>query len=110
MISRFKCTARMLVMFLLGSIIAGSIVFLRVNDYVMKTQREIKAKMEIIRQNKEAMDKEVAEAIGSLNLLEYERRRLTNVDLMNFNPSDTLRKSRAKLMTLKRLRGLSDKD
>jgi hypothetical protein len=100
----------MLGAFILGSIVAGLIVFLRMDQAIMKSQKEIREKIEFIQKQKEEIDKEIAEAIGDFRLMEYERRRMTDFDLMQIDPSDILTKSRTRLMRLKRLRGLSDKD
>ena len=108
--SSTKCAMRMLAMFVIGAIVAGVIVFLRMDQYIMKTQREIKAKIKIIEAQRKEINEEIGEAIADFNIMEYERRRMTDLDLMQYDPVDTLRKSRTRLMTLKRLRGLSIED
>jgi len=100
----------MLAMFALGAIVGGLIVFLRVDQYILDAQREIKKKIEIIQKHNEEINEAIGEAAFHFTLMEHERRRQQDSSLFVIDPYDIDVKSRARLMSLKRLRALSDKD
>ena len=108
--SKLNCWIRMFAMFALGAIVGGVIVFLRVDQYILEAQREIKRTIEIIQKHNEEINEAIGEAVLDFRLMEHERRRQTDSSLLAIDPYDIDVKSRARMMSLKRLRTLSDKD
>jgi len=100
----------MLAMFIFGTIVGGLIVFLRVDQYILGGQEKIKEKIEIIRKHNEEINKAIGEAAFHFTLMEHENKRQRESTTLMIDPYDIDVKSRTRLMSLKRLRALSDKD
>ena len=108
--SKLNCTIRMLAMFAFGAIVGGLIVFLRMDQYILDAQREIKEKIEIIQKHREEINEAIKDTVFNFKLMEHEKKRQRDSTLLVIDPYDIDVKSRARLMRLKRLRTLSDKD
>ena len=108
--TKLGCWIRMLAMFALGAIVGGLIVFFRVDQYILDAQREIKEKIEITQKHNEEINEAIGEAVFHFTLMEHENKRQRDSTTLRIDPYDVDVKSRARLMSLKRLRALSDKD
>lgn len=108
--TKLNCWIRMLAMFAFGAIVGGLIVFLRVDQYILDTQRKIKEKIEIIEKHNEEINEAIGEAVFYFTLMEHENKRQRDSTMLMIDPYDIDVKSRARLRSLKRLRTLSDKD